>query len=47
MNYSNLFKPIIIGNMELKNRIAMSPMSLRVPEARTAEGTVSDKLLYF
>lgn len=47
MNYPNLFRPIKIGNMELKNRIAMSPMSLRVPEARTAQGTVSDKLLHF
>lgn len=44
MNYPDLFKAIKIGKMVVKNRIAMSPMSLRLNET---DGSVSDKLLNF
>lgn len=47
MKYPKLFEPIKIGGMELKNRIAMSPMSLRMADIRNSDGTASDKLIYF
>ncbi len=44
MNYPNLFNEVQIGSMTVKNRIAMSPMSLRLSDS---DGAVSDKLLKF
>jgi NAD(H)-dependent 7beta-hydroxy-3-oxo-delta4-cholenoic acid oxidoreductase len=47
MNFPNLLQPIKIGNMTVKNRIAMSPMSLRIANIRHADGTPSNKLINF
>ncbi len=44
MSYPHLFSPIDIGRMTVKNRIAMSPMSLRL---NAPDGSVSDKLSNF
>ena len=47
MQNINLFQPITIGGMTVKNRIAMSPMSLRIAGVRHEDGTASDKLINF
>lgn len=45
MNYEVLFTPFKIGNMEVKNRIVMSPMGLN---AAHADGTIdNDEIDYF
>lgn len=32
MSYKKLFEPIVIGDCEIKNRIAMSPMNMDIPD---------------
>ncbi|AKN30008.1 2-enoate reductase [Clostridium carboxidivorans P7] len=39
--YSNLFQPIKIGNMEVKNRIAMMPMGVFSPRLMNNDGSYS------
>lgn len=43
MNYAKLFEPVKIGNLELKNRLAMSPMNLIIsdPEGFLEEQTLA------
>ena len=43
MSYENLFQPITIGRVEIKNRIAMAPMNLNF----TREGYMSEQQLAY
>ncbi|MDD3404016.1 MAG: FAD-dependent oxidoreductase [Hespellia sp.] len=38
-NYSNLFSPVKIGNVEIKNRIAMMPMGVFSPRLMNQDGS--------
>lgn len=40
MSYKNLFNPIMIGNVEIKNRVMMSPMCTNYPNH---DGTISER----
>ena len=44
MKYENLFKPIKIGPVEIKNRIGMAPMNLFFSEP---DGSVSEQQMAY
>ncbi len=42
--YENLFSPITIGTMELKNRIVLAPMSVHITPP---DGSITDREILF
>jgi len=44
MSYENLFKPIKVGPIDIKNRIGMSPMNLFFS---SVDGSVSEEQLAY
>lgn len=47
-NYQNLFRPIKIGNLEIKNRIKMSAMGIHYPELINPDGSYTPRgIQYF